>query len=157
MTNLQMLQIWMASVLICDVFWIVHGSAYSSWCCSGWCCTESSFCKGFFCCHFWNSLNFSSVFFFSFRCRSACVLLIRRWVFWFIFPWSVLVMLVSKKCFVSIWSLKICCAWNFPKWPGFPALRLRGFFFLSDFPFKPWSQLFHYKDSGFPFKKCVPL
>lgn len=54
----------MASVLICDVFWIVHGSAYSSWCCSGWCCTESSFCKGFFCCHFWNSLNFSSVFFF---------------------------------------------------------------------------------------------
>lgn len=118
----------MASVLICDVFWIVHGSAYSSWCCSGWCCTESSFCKGFFCCHFWNSLNFSSIFFFSFRCRSACVLLICRWVFWFIFPWGVLVMLVSKKCFVSIWSLKICCARNFPKWPGFPALRLRGFF-----------------------------
>lgn len=131
----------MASVLIFDVFWVLHGSAYSSSCCSGLCCCdESSFCKDYFF-NYHSEISLILPFFFCFSSHTDLHAFFSYVVklFWFIFPWSVLVVLVFEKCFVSVWSLKICCARNFPKLSGFPAFRLHVCFFFFFFLISPLS------------------
>lgn len=124
-------------------------------------------CICFFC-----SANVQFRLFFPINCGFVCILhtslvslvywFLLWWgvfllVCWFIFPWNLLVMLVSKQCFTSIWPCKTRWAQNFPKLPEFPASRI---LFLIYFPFKPWSQRFHYKNIVvFHLKRkvCVPF
>lgn len=140
----------------------LHGSAYSSSCCSGLCCCyESSFCKDYF---FNYHLEISLIlpFFFVFlhvqicmhssHMLLSCFGLFSPGVYW----WC----LFSRNVLFPSGHLKFAVHETFQNYLDFLLSDYMFFFFfllLLDFPFKPWSQLFHYKDSGSPFKECVPL